>query len=505
MTALSSTEDAFAAARGLFERVTGDLGGPRAAVMTHGELEDMLAERMREVTRQLFQDHLDLRTLREQRVPEVVDADGGERTRIERGRTRKISTVFGKVTTTRIAYRGDYIHDLHPADAALNLPEGMHTHGIAKLAAIEATRGSFAEACAQINQATGAGVGKRQVEQLAIEAAGDIDAFYDARIPEPATPATLLVLSVDGKGIVIRPDSLRPGTAKAAADKGAGTFTTRLASGEKSGRKRMATLGAVYDAEPAKRSAADIITLEHEAAFSGDAEKQPGPTARAKWLTGSVADSAAQVVKAVFDQAEARDPEHRRPWVALVDGAPHQIEVIEREAGSRNVEITLVVDFIHVLEYLWGAAWSVHENSDPAAEPWVAAHARALLEGRAQDTIDLLARQAEAAGITGPRRKGIDAAIGYLTAKAPYLRYNHALASGWPIATGIIEGACRHLIKDRLDITGARWGLAGAEAVLKLRALRSNADFDDYWRWHQRQDYARNHQARYRAGLNIAA
>ncbi len=84
-----------------------------------------------------------------------------------------------------------------------------------------------------------------------------------------------------------------------------------------------------------------------------------------------------------------------------------------------------------------------------------------------------------------------------LTNKAPYLDYPTAFAGGWPIATGVIEGACRFLVSDRLDITGARWGLAGAEAVLQLRALRTNGDFDDYWTFHQAQERQRIHAARY--------
>jgi hypothetical protein len=99
------------------------------------------------------------------------------------------------------------------------------------------------------------------------------------------------------------------------------------------------------------------------------------------------------------------------------------------------------------------------------------------------------------------RRKGIDDAAGNLRNKAPYLRYDTALEHGWPIATGIIEGACRHLVEDRLDLTGARWGLVGAEAVLKLRALCTNGDFNTYWTWHEQQEFTRNHQARYRDQL----
>jgi hypothetical protein len=473
--------------------------------LTHSQLEEALGADIREVTRQLYQDHLRLREITERREREVVDAKGVERTRIERGRRRKLSTVFGKVTVGRIAYRGTGVEDLHIADARLNLPEALHSHGLAKLAAIESTRGSFADACERINAVTGAGVGVGQVQQLAIDAACDIDSFYDALVPAPATDETALVMSVDGKGVVIRPEALREATAKAAAAKGGNTMKTRLATGEKNGRKRMATLGTVYDAEPAPRTVDDIITAPDTAA-GPERACAPGPKATGKWLTGSVEDNAADVVAAVFDQAEYRDPEHRRDWVVLVDGARHQIDLIRAEAEQRGTAVTVITDLIHVLEYLWGAAWCLHEQADaPAAEAWVARHARTLLTGAALDVAAAMDGQARTARLRGAKRKGIDEAIGYLTGKADYLRYDTALAKGWPIATGVIEGAWCHLVKDCLDITGARWGLSGAEAVLKLRALRSNGDFDAYWTWHEQQEFTRNHQARYRDTLILAA
>lgn len=250
----------------------------------------------------------------------------------------------------RIAYRGTRVADLHPADAVLNLPDGMHSHGLARLAAIESARGSFADACERINAHTGSGIGHRQVQELAVSAAVDIDAFYDALVPAPCTDTTPLILSVDGKGVVIRPEALREDTAKAAAAKGGNAMKTRLASGEKHGRKRMATLGAVYDADPAPRTADDVIAdpdrqnPDHGAA----PERRQGPKARSKWLCDSVTDTAAQVVSAVFDQAEHRDPGHRRCWVVLVDGARHQIDLIKAEARQRGVGVHIIVDLIHV-------------------------------------------------------------------------------------------------------------------------------------------------------------
>ncbi|MGH3626016.1 MAG: ISKra4 family transposase [Sciscionella sp.] len=491
-------EEAFAASRSAYLVLEGQITSPQAAAMDHGTLEEHLAECGREFLRVMFQSHLRLRAMQEERIEQVADHEGIGRNRIERRSTRMLAGIFGGVEVARMAYRGDYVHNLHVLDAQLNLPAVKHSHGIKKMAAAAASRGSFHDAAEQIRQRTGSAIGKRQVEQLACDAARDIEDFYHDQVPEPATGQTVLVISLDGKGIVIRPASLRPETAKAAAAKGANTYRTRLASGEKNGRKRMAEIGALYDAEPVVRNVADILPTRVERDL---AERTEGPMAFNKYLTGSVQHPAAHVVAEVFDQATARDPKHQRTWIVLVDGAAHQLDLVHAEAKRRKVRIHVIVDFIHVLEYMWKAAWCLHESGDPGAEEWVAIHGRDLLAGRAGHVIDELGREARAAALPAAKRKGIDDAISYLTAKKPYLRYDKALASGWPIATGIIEGACRHLVKDRMDITGARWGLTGAEAVLKLRALRSNGDFDTYWRYHLAREHERNHLARFNSGL----
>jgi hypothetical protein len=514
---LLGVPDPFGAARGAFDALAAMLGSAEALGWTHDQLEDHLEARGREVLRLLLQDHLDLRAFREQRavgqgrVEPVTDADGiGHRT-VEQGHTRQLATVFGKVVVQRCAWRADGARNLYPADAALNLPDRLHSHGLGQRAAIEAVRGSFQAAHAAVVGQCGNVAGKRQIEQLTVHAAADIDAFYQASAPQPCTDATLLVLSVDGKGVVMRTNALRDHTRKAAAAKGAGTYRTRLAGGEKQGRKRMATLGTVYDADPAPRRPHDVITPATTNAEGGGGgggggrRRRTGPKARGKWLTGSIATTSQQVIASVFDQAAQRDPTHCRPWIVLVDGARHQLEAIRAEAARRGVAIQVLVDFIHVLEYLWKAAWCFHQPADPAAEPWVATHALQILAGDSHKVATRLAEQASDAGLTAEQRSGVDACIGYLEAKQEFLAYDTALAAGWPIATGVIEGACRHLVGDRLDITGARWGLQGAEAVLKLRALVSNGDFDAYWQFHLAHEHRRVHQARYQDTLALAA
>lgn len=160
-----------------------------------------------------------------------------------------MATVFGQVRVGRIAYRARGCSDLHPADARLNLPTVKHSHGLARMAVVHATAGSFAHAAGVIAQITGVRLGNRQVEELACAAVVDFEEFYRQRERTPAGEATLLVMSFDGKGIKMRPGSLRKQTAAAAA-KAATKLRSRLSKGEKRYRKRMAEIGAVYDVVP---------------------------------------------------------------------------------------------------------------------------------------------------------------------------------------------------------------------------------------------------------------
>ena len=449
----------------------------------------------RELFRQMFQDHLDLRAQRERRLEVVVGADGVARRGVETGHERGLLTVFGEVEVTRLAYRRRGHANLHPADAGLNLPAELHSHGLRRLAVLEGTRGSFDDVREAIRRSSGQRLGKRQLEELVQRAAIDFDAFYEERKPTVGKPDDVLVISCDGKGVVMRPDALRAAAAKAAAQ-GTTKLATRLAKGEKRNRKRMAEVGAVYDVEPVPRTLDDILPDSH----TGEPHAAPpAPHARGKWLIASVEEDAAAVVSQTFDEAERRDPEYQRTWVALVDGNNHQIDRIRAEADARQVDVTIVVDFVHVLEYLWKAAWCFFDEGDPDAERWVRARARAILKGQAAGVAAGLRRKAARERLVGTAQATIDECAAYLLNKRPYLDYPTALECGWPIATGVIEGACRHLVKDRMDITGARWGLDGAEAILKMRAVVSNRDFEDYWRYHLAHEHERVHRFRYAA------
>jgi len=281
----------------------------------------------------------------------------------------------------RLAYRRRGQENLYPADGVLNLAPERASHGVRRLVAVESSRGSFDDATDQVRERTGLRVGKRQVEELARLAAADFEEFYatQARCAGEENnddDDEVLVLSADGKGIVMRPDALRPATAQA-AQRASPKLKTRLSRGEKRNRKRIAEVGAVYELQPSPRTAADVLA-------SAEEKTMPAPKAKRKWLCASVVEDAAAVVAKVFDEAQRRDPEHERAWVALVDGNNHQIDRIKAEAKARKVKVTILVDVVHVLEYLWGSAWCFFAEGDPAAETWGARESprRAGRQGR---------------------------------------------------------------------------------------------------------------------------
>jgi len=228
----------FGRADAIYGSLVGFLSGEEAGALTQDEFETRLATCGRDLLRQLFQDHLDLRASRERRAGAVIDAAGVAHGAIEAGHRRGLATIVGAVTVTRLAYRAKGAENLHLQDASLNLPTERHSHGLRALAATWATRGSYEEAQAAITRATGVDLGKRQVEELARRAALDVKVFYDNKRRQPSTEVDVLVISADGKGIVMRPDALRPATQKAAR-KDQHKLNTRLSKGEKRGSSGM--------------------------------------------------------------------------------------------------------------------------------------------------------------------------------------------------------------------------------------------------------------------------
>jgi hypothetical protein len=457
----------------------------------HATLETYVREHGREVERRTLQGHLDLRAASERRV-EVRGADGVRRSAWRKW-PRRLRTLVGRVEVRRWAYEAHGVGALYPADAALNLPDDLYSFGVRRLIAEEASKVSFDEVVELTKKILGVAVPKRQIEELTVRAARDFTAFYATRVVEAEDTFALLVFGFNGKGVVMLHRDLREGTRKA-AEKSSHKLQARLSAGEKPNRKRMAQVATIYTLEPWVRTPMDI--LHDLRAVRVVARPRPHPVNKRVWA--SLVVEPKKVIEEAFVEGLRRDPKRKRRWVVLVDGNPDQLRAVKRAAKKMGVRVTIVLDLIHVLEYLWKAAHCFHKAGSQALEQWVDQRLLALLLGRAAGAFARDFRRWAARRKLGKaKQKVVNACIRYLVHNHKLLHYDRALAAGLPLATGAIEGACRYLLQDRLGITGARWSLRGADAVLKLRALRSSGDFEEYWAFHLTRERARNHEACY--------
>jgi hypothetical protein len=473
-------------------------------------MEGLVVEQGRDLLCGLVQLALDGQAEREVRLPRVTGEDGVRRTRAERGHDRPVVTRLGEVRVRRIGYRSGIkgVLSLFPRDAVLNLPPLGYSWGLQRLAEMFCRAVSYEQAHEFVLAATGISIGKRQLEQIIMAAAADAERFYqDQAAAVPAAGGQdrdrglpPLAISADGKGVAMLPGARRRRTR--APEQKVRTFDKRAGTGEKKGHKRMAETGCVFDVVPPEQPRTPGQVMEPA---PGTARTRP--RAENRWYACDITAGRDVTIGKISGQADRRDPDHLRTWIALVDGDIYQLGLIQAAAAARGVTLAVVIDFIHVLEYLWKAAWCFHPPRDPAMEDWVTAQATGILHGRVREVIARITRLAA----DHPPRPGSEHAkiirktLHYLQAKQPFMDYPRALANGWPIATGVIEGACRHLVADRMGITGARWSLDGAQAMLWLRAINASGDTDAYWHWHITQEHQRNHLSRYHDSLELAA
>jgi hypothetical protein len=482
-----SEMEAFDSSRQHFEELVKKLGSNETLRLDHGDLERFLQHQGFELLRLLMQDHFTLRAGREQKVV-VNNHEGVHLSHHRKTESRQLETMFGTVELCRRGYYKPEVGAAHPLDRELNLPLDKYSHGLEERVAEESAKGSFDNVVEAIKKNTGGKVPKRQAEQLAVKAAHDFKAFYDTRrAKEAEDDESLLVMSLDGKGIVMRTEDLREAT-RLKAEKNP-ERKKRLGAGEKRNRKRMATVAAVYSVDEHRRSAEQIMGVEKYNTIR--------PRVRNKRVWAEVVAEPEEVTNALFAEALRRDPGQRRRWVMLVDGDPRQLDRIEAAKKRFGVDVTVVLDFIHVLEYLWDAAHAFHEPGSKEAQDWVRERALRVLHGKSSDVAAGMRRSATLQGMRGSKREAVDKCAGYLLKNREYLRYDLYLDVGFPIGTGVIEGACRHLVKDRMDLTGARWRLVGAEAVLRLRAMRASGDFQEYLRFHREQERIRNYTSKF--------
>jgi hypothetical protein len=459
------------AARAAFGDLEGWAMSEEACALPEHEVETEMEHRGREAIRLMLQAHMNRRgTGRVGPALRVVGPEGEARHEEARVDPKKIVSIFGDVTARRTAYAAEGARSVHPLDETASLPARSFSYELQRRVVDEAVRGPFDEAVESIEKTTGNTLSKRSAEEVVRDAASEFDAFYEERkAPSAEGTGPILVAAVDCKGVpMVKPEAARR--------------TARRKKGEKANRKKMATVATVFTQEPRIRTPEEVVASLFRDTPEEDTPQEKAPRARPehKRVWASIEKTKDEVIGEVVAEMTARDPEGAKLRVAVTDGE----RALQTRVKKAVPGITLVLDLLHALEYLWKAAYAFHaEGSDEAAE-WVRRRALMILRGEVSQVVKGMRGSATKRGLKGAKRKAVDSAAGYFMRNRKRMRYDEYLAKGLPIASGAVEGACKNLVKDRMERSGMRWRVPGAEAMLRLRAVRLSGDMDEYWPFH---------------------
>src|SRR5262245_1662837 len=452
-------------------------------------------QRIDAVERELLRQLLDLGyTLLSAFVAQQGDGDVGPRSEAAKGRIalrlparhdRRYVSIFGELAITRAVYgsrEGQRIERV-PLDERLGLPGGEFSYVLEDWSQRLCLKESFSEAGQSLEMLLGLRLGTRALEGMNRAVAAYAPAFQGSlEVPPSAEEGPLLVVTADGKGVPMRrtpQDGPKP--------------HHRRTKGEKANKKQMACVGAVYSIEPFVRAAEDIID---EVLRDQKAKQRPRPQHKHVWaeMTREVGGIEVPAKEGLFchlyAELTARNLGHDRPVICLLDGE-RALWDAQRVYFPEGVGI---LDLFHVLERLWAVAHCFHAEGSDGAKRFVEFRLRDLLQGRVGYVLSGLRKRLRAVKLSSQRREVVRSAVEYLANNREHMRYDAYLRAGYPIGSGVAEGACRHLVKDRMEQPGMRWTVEGAQAMLHVRALYLNDQWEEFLTFRVGQEQARLYQ-----------
>jgi len=409
----------------------------------------------------------------------VIEYEGKKLHRLRGRRMRPYVSAFGPTPFRRDVYatRETQRQEVVPLDAKLGMPEGNTSYLLQKWSGTNCVKESYQESRATLQEILGFAPSVNCLEDMVARAAGHAEVYFEEQeAVDPTTEAEILVATSDCKGVPMRHVDA-PRTKR--RDEEPRPKRKRLKKGEKNGRKRMACVGGVYSVAPFRRTADDVL---NEVLRQEKQEQRPKPQNKRlrAVLTREVDGKEVNAKDVVFDwlakEVQQRDPQEGRTVVAIMDGETKLRDLQELKLG-RAIGI---LDIWHVTEYLWKLAYCFHSEGSGEAEAFVETYLRKLLDGSIGRVIGGIRQMATKRGLSKHKSEKAQQCLNYFAERSEYMKYDEYLAAGYPIGSGVVEGACRHLVKDRMEQTGMRWRIAGAQAVLSLRALYVNDDWDTF-------------------------
>ena len=402
--------------------------------------------------------------------------------RLDRPRKRPYLSIFGEIAIERICYGHDRV-EAAPLDAQLHLPRRQYSYLLQQWLGAFVVDDAHAEAIRKLGTILGLDIAVKASEDLNFEQASDVEVFQDRLpVPDPGAEGPLLVVTADCKGVpLVRKAVEEIEEAAESALQGRpdrSSDSHRRGKGDKANKKQMAAVGAVYTIQPFVRTADDVI---EEVMREKARQRRPSPQhkrVRAELLVGKVA-----LFLWLAQETIRRNPQGTKPVIFLSDG---ERALHDRQSEYLPKNTICILDLFHVLERLWKVAWCFFEEKTQKREAhqWVEERLKRLLEGKVDSVVRGLRYQTTQRGLKGQKRKTVLDAAGYYARNRDRMKYDEYLAAGYPIGSGVVEGACRHLVKDRLERTGMRWLPSGAQAMLDLRATYLNGEWSAFWRFH---------------------
>ena len=422
----------------------------------------------------------------------TVSADSGSEPdqvlpRLDQSRKRPYLSIFGEIDIERTCYGHDRV-EAAPLDAQLHLPRRQYSYLLQRWLGTFVVDDAHAEAIRKLGTILGLEIAVKASEDLNREQASDVEVFQDnLPIPDAAEEGPLLVVTADCKGVPLVRKAVQeieePPAPGGRGRQGRSLGCQRRGKGEKANKKQMAAVGAVYTTKPFARTADDVIdeVMRKEAR-----QRRPSPQnkrVRAELLVGKVA-----LFLWLAQEVIRRNPQGTKLVIFLSDG---ERALHDRQSEYLPENTICILDLFHVLERLWKAAWCFFEEGTQKREAhqWVEDRLKRLLEGKVDSVIRSLRYQATQHGLKGQKRKTVLETAGYYARNRDRMKYDEYLAAGYPIGSGVVEGACRHLVKDRMERSGMRWIPAGAQAMLDLRGTYLNGEWNPFWKFHvERED-----------------
>jgi hypothetical protein len=411
--------------------------------------------------------------------------------------SREFTCVFGTFVIERTVYgsREGQKLELVPVDTRLALPDAKFSYLLQDWNQFLATEAPFAKVATGLERILDLRQHVDSLETGSRHLAASVAAFRQAQTPPPAKEeGAIVVRSGDGKGVPIR-----------RAEDVSIIQRHRSQRGPKPDRKRMATVGTVYTVDRYVRTADQIV----EALFQKPDEKgesavapRPRPCHKRVRATldhvdadGNDCKGIAETFGWMAEQVAARNPAGFKPIVNVMDGQESLWNALDVFEPRRDDQVD-VLDLLHVTQRLWQAAHLFFPARDANVEPFLRERLLGILQGQAGRVVGGLRQMATKRRLPAVKRRQLEKIAAYFQANLSRMRYDQYLAAGYPIASGAIEGACRHLVKDRLERTGMSWTKTGAQAMLDQRATAINGDWDSYIQFRTARETKRLHPHR---------